>query len=225
MNQIFYIIATPIGNLEDITLRAIEALKVSDFIVCEDTRITSILLNKLNIKKELLSFNAYNEKNKVDIIVKKIVEGKIGSLVSDSGTPLICDPGQILINKLIEKEIKIVSIPGPSALLLALTLSGFPASSFVFEGFLPLKKGRQKKFLELASEEKTIVFYESPHRVEKTLNELNEYMPERKIAVCRELTKIYEEVWRGTPASILSDLSNKIVKGEFVFVISPKDWK
>lgn len=223
--KIFYIVSTPIGNLQDISHRAIEVLSNSDFILCEDTRVALKLLNKFNIKKELISFNAFNEKSKVNLIINKINEGKIGALISDAGTPLICDPGQFLINVLIENNIKLITIPGPSALIAALTLSGFPSNSFVFEGFLPQKKGRKKKLEELSKEERTIVFYESPHRVQKTLKELNEIIPERKIAICRELTKTFEEVWRGTVSEIFTSLPQKVVKGEFVFILAPKDWK
>lgn len=223
--KIFYIVSTPIGNLQDISHRAIEVLSNSDFILCEDTRVALKLLNKFNIKKELISFNAFNEKSKVNLIINKINEGKIGALISDAGTPLICDPGQFLINVLIDNNIRLISIPGPSALITALTLSGFPSNSFVFEGFLPQKKGRKKKLEELCKEERTIVFYESPHRVQKTLKELNELIPERKIAICRELTKTFEEVWRGTVSEIFTSLPQKVVKGEFVFILAPKDWK
>jgi 16S rRNA (cytidine1402-2'-O)-methyltransferase len=220
-----YIVSTPIGNLKDITLRALDVLKEADFIACEDTRVSSFLINHYDIRKELVSLNAANEGGKVEFVLTKINEGQSCALISDAGTPCISDPGTRLISAAIKQDIQVVPIPGASAVLSALTISGFPADSFVFDGFIPLKKGRQKKLTQLAQEERTIVIYESTYRIEKLLNELNEYMPERLLAVCREITKKFEEVWRGTPAQILENFKDKTTKGEFVVVISPKDWK
>ncbi len=225
MNPVLYIVSTPIGNLKDITLRALEILKEVDFVLCEDTRVTSILLSHYEIKKELISFNAQSETHKIEKVIERIKNGNSCALVSDAGTPGISDPGVRLISAAIKSDIEIVAIPGATAFVPALTLSGLPSDAFVFEGFLPQKKGRKKKLGELANEDRTIIFYESTYRIEKLLNELNEYMPERFVAVSREITKKFEEVWRGTPNQILENLNEKVIKGEFVVVISPKSWK
>ena len=225
MNGKLYIVSTPIGNLKDITLRALEILNKVDFIACEDTRVTSKLLNRFDIKKELTSLNAINENKKATKICDRILMGENCALVSDAGTPSISDPGVRLVSLAIKKNLYVVPIPGITALITALSISGLPTNSFVFEGFLPQKKGRQKKLKLLAEEERTIIIYESTYRIEKLLNELNEYMPSRTIAVCRELTKKFEEVWKGKPGEILESLNEKVTKGEFVVVISPKNWK
>ena len=225
MNGKLYIVSTPIGNLKDITLRALEILNKVDFIACEDTRVTSKLLNRFDIKKELTSLNAINENKKATKICDRILMGEYCALVSDAGTPSISDPGVRLVSLAIKKNLYVVPIPGITALITALSISGLPTNSFVFEGFLPQKKGRQKKLKLLAEEERTIIIYESTYRIEKLLNELNEYMPSRTIAVCRELTKKFEEVWKGKPGEILESLNEKVTKGEFVVVISPKNWK
>jgi 16S rRNA (cytidine1402-2'-O)-methyltransferase len=225
MDNKLYIVSTPIGNLKDITFRAIEILREVNLIACEDTRVASILLNHYEIKKELISLNAVNETHRIENILKRIEAGDSCALVSDAGTPGISDPGVRLISAAIERGIDVVPIPGPSALITALTISGLPTNSFVFEGFIPQKKGRQKKLTELSSEERTIVLYESTYRIEKLLNELNEHMPERLVVVCRELTKKFEETWRGTPTEILASFGEKVNKGEYVVVIAPKDWK
>jgi 16S rRNA (cytidine1402-2'-O)-methyltransferase len=220
-----FVVSTPIGNLKDITIRAVETLKEVDFIACEDTRTTSILLNHYEIKKELISLNAVNENSKIEYILNRILNGESCALLSDAGTPGISDPGVRLISSSINAKIKIIPVPGVTAAITALTISGLPSDSFVFEGFIPQKKGRQKKLLSLSEEKRTIILYESTHRIEKLLNELNQYMPERLIVVCRELTKKFEEVWRGFPSELLKDYPEKINKGEFVVVISPKEWK
>ncbi|HCY75978.1 MAG TPA: 16S rRNA (cytidine(1402)-2'-O)-methyltransferase [Ignavibacteriales bacterium] len=220
-----YIVSTPIGNLKDITLRAIETLKEVDFILCEDTRTSGNLLTHYDIKKELISLNAFNEKNKIDFIVNRILSNQTAALISDAGTPLISDPGVRLVSLCIENGIEIIPIPGPSALIAAISMSGLPTDAFVFEGFLPQKKGRKTKLKELANEPRTIVLYESMYRIEKLLNELNEFIPDRFVVVCREITKKFEESWRGFPKELVETFGNKIVKGEFVVVISPKDWK
>ncbi len=214
-----YVVATPIGNLKDITLRALETLEEVGFIICEDTRITSRLLKHYDIRKELVSFNARTEEKKIDYVLNRIRYGETAALVSDAGTPCISDPGVRLVNSARKNEINVVGIPGANASILALSIAGLPTDSFVFEGFLPQKKGRQKKLKELAQEPRTIVLYESVYRIKKLLSELNEYMPDRKIAVARELTKKFEECYTGTPL----DLSERIgdnLKGEFVVIIS-----
>ena len=219
-----FVVATPIGNLGDITYRAVETLKSVDFIVCEDTRVTKILLDHFQIKKTLVVANAQNENRKIDEIIDKIKSGGKCALVTDAGTPSISDPGTRLVNAAIKQDIEVIGIPGPSAAVLSLSISGLPTDSFVFEGFLPQKKGRQKKLAELSSEERTIVLYESTYRIEKLINELNQYMPERYVAVFRELTKKFEEAWRGYPPQLLSELPSKNIKGEFVVIIAPKFW-
>jgi 16S rRNA (cytidine1402-2'-O)-methyltransferase len=220
-----YIVSTPIGNLGDITLRAIETLKSVVFIACEDTRVTSILLNHFNIKKELYSLNAASEKFKAQKVVERIVQGESCALVTDAGTPGISDPGTRLINLAIKENIEVVSVPGATALVAALSLSGFPSDSFVFEGFLPNKKGRQKNLRQLADEERTIVLYESTYRIKKLVDELMEFIPDRQMVICREITKKFEEVIRGTAQSIHSQLDEHTLKGEFVVIIAPKSWK
>lgn len=219
-----YIVSTPIGNLKDITLRALKVLNEVDFIACEDTRVTSFLLKKYDIHKELFSLNAVNESSKIDYVISRIKNGESCALVSDAGTPGISDPGTRLISAAIKIKIEAVPVPGPSAVITALSLSGLPSDSFIFEGFIPQKKGRQKKLKELAEEERTIIIYESVYRIEKLLNELNEYMPERLIVLCRELTKKFEEMRRGTPTELLQSFDEKVNKGEYVVVISPKKW-
>lgn len=220
-----YIVATPIGNLEDISFRAVETLKSVDFILCEDTRVSLNLLNKYAIKKELLSFNAKSETKKIQNVVKRLLSKESCAIVSDAGTPTISDPGVRLVNEVIKNNIEVHGIPGANAAILALSISGLPTNSFVFEGFLPQKKGRQKKIKQLALEERTIVLFESVYRIEKLIKELNEYMPERFIVIHRELTKKFEESWRGLPKDILIELPAKTIKGEFVVVISPLNWK
>jgi 16S rRNA (cytidine1402-2'-O)-methyltransferase len=174
-----YVVATPIGNLKDITLRALEILNEVDFILCEDTRTSGNLLKNYNIKKELVSFNARMEEKKIDAVIKRIKLGDSCALISDAGTPAISDPGVRLVNEAKKNGIDIVGIPGANAAILALSIAGLPTDSFVFEGFLPQKKGRQKLLKNLAEEERTIVLYESMYRIEKLIIELNEYMPSR----------------------------------------------
>jgi 16S rRNA (cytidine1402-2'-O)-methyltransferase len=220
-----YIVSTPIGNLKDITLRAIETLNEVDFILCEDTRVSSILLKQYNIIKQLISFNAVSEIKKIPSIIDRLQNGQSYALISDSGTPAISDPGIRLVSEAIKNEIEVITIPGATALIAALTISGLPTDSFVFEGFLPQKKGRQKKLDELSEEERTIVLYESSHRIAKLIDELVQYFPGRYVVVCRELTKKFEESWRGYPAELKEELNEKIIKGEFVVVIASKEWK
>lgn len=219
-----YIVSTPIGNLKDITLRALETLQDVEFILCEDTRISSRLLKHYNISKELISFNAVSEKKKIPNVIARIKSGDNCALVSDAGTPTISDPGVRLISEAIKEQIDVVPVPGSSAVITALTISGLPTDSFIFEGFLPQKKGRQKKLKELSEEKRTIILYESTYRIKKLVDELDVYMPKRYVVVCRELTKKFEETWRGYPNEIKEIIDEKISKGEFVVVISPKDW-
>jgi len=225
MNGKLYIVSTPIGNLKDISFRAVEILNEVEYILCEDTRVTSVLLKHYNVIKHLISFNAVSETRKIPAIIERLQNGQSYALVSDSGTPGISDPGVRLISAVMKQGIEVIPVPGATALISALTISGLPTDSFVFEGFLPQKKGRQKKLKELSDETRTIVLYESSHRILKLIDEMVEYIPERFIVVCRELTKKFEETWRGYPFEIKESLISKIIKGEFVVVIAPKNWK
>lgn len=219
-----YIIATPIGNLEDITLRAIRVLGEVDAILCEDTRVTAKLLQKYEIKKPLISYHAHSKLAKTDKIFALLEEGKNLALVSDAGTPCISDPGVMLVAEVRERykdEVKIIPIPGPSALISALSASGLPSSEFLFLGFLPHKKGRETLFKEIAESKRTVAFYESPHRILKTLASLEKFAPKKKIVVARELTKIYEEFLGGTASELLAhfEARNDTVRGEFVVMV------
>lgn len=221
-----YIVATPIGNLEDITLRAISALSNADLILAEDTRITRTLLERYNIKKDIISYHQHSAIQKIDRIIGLLKEGKNLALVSDAGTPGINDPGNFLILKALEAlpDLKIVPIPGPNAAIAALSISGFPSDQFVYLGFPPHKKGRQTFFKNINGIKQTIVFYESKHRILKTLEELKKFsdIGERKIMVAREMTKQFETIYRGTADEVIIKLKRDNVLGEFVVVISPK---
>ena len=213
-----YIVATPIGNLEDITLRAIKILKEVDLIAAEDTRHTLKLLNHLNIAKPLISYHRHNEDVKTEILIQELKKGKNIALVSDAGTPGICDPGEDVIKKCIEEKISIVPIPGSCAMINALICSGLDTKEFTFIGFLPLnKKNRKEKLEEIKNTDKTIILYEAPHKLEKTLKDLKIILENRKIVLARELTKIHEEFIREN----LDDLIEKAkdIKGEIVLII------
>ena len=215
------VIPTPIGNLEDITLRAIRYLNECDFILAEDTRVTKKLLNHLNISKKVYSFHIHNEHRVLNQFIARIQSANMVALVSDAGTPGISDPGFLLLRACIEQEIDVECLPGPTAVIPALVVSGFPTDKFVFEGFLPHKKGRQTKIQEICKEERTTVLYESPHRIQKMLVQFKEFIhPERQIAVVRELSKFYEEIWRGNIDELLQKSQEKELKGEIVVVVS-----
>ncbi|HRU02339.1 MAG TPA: 16S rRNA (cytidine(1402)-2'-O)-methyltransferase, partial [Victivallales bacterium] len=218
-----YIIATPIGNISDITLRAIETLRNSQIIAAEDTRHTVQMLNKLGIKKKLLSCRAANEEKVSTEIISKVFEGISISYVCDAGTPCISDPGLKLINTAIEHGIEPLIIPGVSALTFAITASAMPAAKFAFYGFPPVKTGRRLKFIEkIKNEDKAVFLYESPHRISKLLSEINNLIgPDTKIALIREATKIHEECLRGTVQDIIYKTKNKLWKGEIVLAIYP----
>lgn len=215
-----FIVATPIGNLEDITLRALRILKEVDLIVAENPKITKILLAKYKIKTSITSYHQHTSQSKTKQLVLKLKKGKNLALVSSAGTPAILDPGIRLIKAVLEAKIKVVSIPGPSALIVAASISGINMSHFLFLGFLPTKKGR-KKILSLCRDfSYPIIFYESPHRIFKTLRQIKEILGEKKIVILRELTKKFEERLEGK----ISEIQNKIKpKGEFVVIICPKD--
>ena len=220
-----YIVATPIGNLEDITLRALRVLKEVDLILCEDTRETRKLLDKYGIKTPTLSYHARSKLSKLEKIFELLAEGKNLALVSDAGTPGISDPGTVLVSKVTARlnlAVKIIPIPGATALIAALSASGLPTHEFTFLGFLPHKKGRETLFKEIASAKRTMVFYESPHRILKTLESLIKFCPDKKVCLARELTKIYEEFKTGSPAELLEYLKQNPEKqrGEFVVIVS-----
>ncbi len=214
------LIPTPIGNLKDITLRSLEALKAVDYLLAEDTRITKKLLNHLEIEQTVYSYHQHNEHQKLDYFISRIKEVESVGLVSDAGTPGISDPGFLLVRACIENDIEVECLPGPSAFIPALVQSGFPSDKFVFEGFLPHKKGRQKRLEQLKTEERTIIFYESPYRIIKLLQQVNDiFGAERSVSVSRELTKMFEETKRGTVEEALEYFQSKAIKGEFVVVI------
>ena len=218
-----YVIPTPIGNLDDITIRAIKTLEFVDIILCEDTRRSQKLLSHLGIKSKLKSHHKFNEHKQVNIIVNKIKSGINIGVISDAGTPGISDPGFLLVRSCLNSNIDIECLPGPTALIPALIISGLPMEKFVFEGFLPTKKGRKTKLQNLSIETRTMIFYESPHKLIKTLIDFqNIFGSERNISVSREITKMYEHTLRGKIDDILEKLQNKKNKGEFVIVVDGK---
>ncbi|HTE49044.1 MAG TPA: 16S rRNA (cytidine(1402)-2'-O)-methyltransferase [Candidatus Paceibacterota bacterium] len=225
----FYVVATPIGNMGDITIRAIEILKDVDIILCEDTRETKKILEKYNINKPMLSYHAQSKQAKVDKIFELLEDGKNLALVSDAGTPGISDPGALLISQIKNNthlrdsvNVQVIPIPGPSAVIAALSVSGLPTHEFTFLGFLPHKKGRETLFKEIASSKRTFVFYESPHRILKTLESLAKFCPNKKVFIAREMTKIYEEFKTGSPAEVLEYFNKNPEKerGEFTVIVS-----
>lgn len=223
MPGILYIVPTPIGNLKDITLRALEILRSVDLIMAEDTRKSGILLKHYQISKPLKSYHNFNEHRQLDRVINLLIEGKSLALISDAGTPLVSDPGYLLVREAINKEIPVQTLPGPTALVPALINSGLPTDKFVFEGFLPHKKGRRSRMEALVNEERTLIFYESPHRLLKTLNQLAEHLGElRQAAVSREISKVYEETIRGSLKFLIGYYSEKKVKGEIVIVVAGK---
>jgi len=216
----FFIVSTPIGNLQDISLRAIEVLKKVDVVACEDTRITSKILRTYNINKKLISYFEYNKLKRAPELIKLLKSGKSIALVTDAGTPGICDPGYYLIKLVIEEGIPLTVIPGASALIAALVVSGKPPDRFIFEGYLPRRKeARRRRLKELVNEKRTIIFYESPHRLIKSLEDFNIFFPNREICVTKELTKRYEEVIRDNAAGLIEFFKKKKPRGEFVIVL------
>ena len=214
------LIPTPIGNLDDITLRAIECIKDADLILCEDTRRSLKLINHLEIKKPLKSYHKFNEHSMVEKIIIEIQSGTKVGLISDAGTPSISDPGYLIVKMCIDNNIDVECLPGPTALIPALVISGLPSERFTFEGFLPVKKGRKTRLQELSSEKRTMIFYESPYKLYKTLEDFYEYFgPEREISISKELTKIFEDTQRGNIKDIIDNYKNKKLKGEFVIVV------
>ena len=238
-----YVVGTPIGNLEDITLRALRILKEVDVILCEDTRVTKKLLNHYDIHTKTLSYHAHSTLQKVDYIIELLNEGKNLALVSDAGTPAVSDPGSLLVSKIREYfrrpnfpqdvlfgnlvpkcDIKIVAVPGASALTSALSIAGVPVQDFTFLGFLPHKKGRETLFKEILESERAMVFYESTHRILKTLESLKKHMPDRKVVIAKEITKMFEDTLVGTAEELLKILTDtpEKTRGEFVVIVSPR---
>lgn len=220
-----YIVATPIGNLEDISARALRILKEVDLIICEDTRVTKKLLDHYEISRPLLSYHVQSPERRTKEIVDLLRQGKNLALVSDAGTPGINDPGGKLVWQVAQEfgeAVKIIPIPGPASVAAILSISGFPAECFTYLGFPPHKKGREKFFREVAAYEETVVFLESPHRIIKALSSLVNLMPENQIMVARELTKLYETTYRGTVREVMDKLSRDTVKGEFIVVVRRK---
>ena len=217
-----YVVPTPIGNLSDISIRALDTLREVDLILSEDTRVAAKLLNHYDIRKPLRAYHSHNEHRTVEQIIVELQSGKKIALISDAGTPSISDPGYLLINACIERDIMIECLPGPTALITALVVSGLPAHRFYFEGFLPHKKGRNTRINFLKTLDDTIIFYESPHRIIRTVKQLAEALGhDRKSCLCRELTKLHEEVFRGSLGDLEIWLINKVsIKGELVLIVA-----
>lgn len=220
---ILYIVATPIGNLEDITLRALRIIKDVDLIACEDTRQTAKLLAHYQISKPTISYHQHSRIQKIDRLIEQLKSGKNIALVSDAGTPGISDPGFKLVEEAQKNDIKVEVIPGPSAVISAASVAGLPVDKFIFLGFPPHKKGRETFFKKLAEAEQTVIFYESPHRFLKTLDQLEIVLDKkRQIVVCRELTKKFETIYRGTISDLREIFTKEEVRGEFVVLIDTK---
>lgn len=218
-----YIVPTPVGNLGDITLRALEVLKTADFILAEDTRTSQKLLNHFEIKNKLFSYHKYNEHQKLDSIIQLLRSGNFGALISDAGTPGISDPGFLMVRECLQQGIEVECLPGATALIPALVASGLPADRFIFEGFLPQKKGRKSRIQSYENETRTLIFYESPFRLVKTLTEFSEILGlQRNASVAREISKIYEENKRGTLQDLINHYTQKPPKGEIVIIIEGK---
>ena len=215
-----YIVATPIGNLEDITYRAVKVLSSVDLIAAEDTRKTKVLLDHYGIRKPMLSYFSYNEKLRTPQLIEKLKEGQSIALVSDAGTPGISDPAHRIVVEALASAIPVMPVPGPSAFLSALIISGLPTRGFVFEGFLPLKKGRRTKLEMMRHEPRTIILYESPHRIVRTVGEIYELFGDRQAVVARELTKKFEEVIRGSLSAVQKEISSRPPRGEYVLLIA-----
>lgn len=224
MSGKLYIVGTPIGNLGDISERALATLKECDFIAAEDTRVTLKLLNRFDIKKPLVSYHEHNKRERGAMVADRILKGETCALVSDAGMPCISDPGTELVNTCIERGIPVLAVPGPSAVITALAVSGLNVSRFTFEGFLSVNKSSRKKHLEeIKGEKRTMVFYEAPHKLPRTLKDLYETLGDRRIALVKELTKIYEQVERTTLAAAAEKYSQQKPKGEFVLIIEGRE--
>ena len=221
-----YVVPTPVGNMDDMTFRAIKVLKEADFILAEDTRTSAVLLHHFDIKNEIHSHHKFNEHQTCQKVVERIQSGQTAALISDAGTPGISDPGFLLVRECIRNGIEVQTLPGATAFVPALVSSGLPCDKFVFEGFLPQKKGRQKRLAELSSETRTIIFYESPYRVVKTLEQFSEvFGAQRQVSCCREISKIHEESVRGTIEEVLEHFREVEPKGEFVIILGAANTK
>ncbi len=218
-----YIVATPIGNLEDMTYRGVRVLKEVDYIFAEDTRVTKKLLNHFEIENIVYRYDEYTKGHQVDNIINILLEGKSIALVTDAGTPCISDPGYEVVDKALENDIKVVPVAGVSALTAAASVAGISMKRIAFEGFLPKKKGRQTLLKELAQEKRVVVLYESPHRILKTITEINEIFGDRYIVIVREITKVYEEIIRGKASELIEKLEANPIKGEIVLLIKGVD--
>lgn len=220
MSGKLYLVPTPIGNLNDMTFRAIETLKESDLILAEDTRNSGILLKHFEIATSMRSYHAHNEHKVTDEIIEQLKQGKIYSLISDAGSPGISDPGYLLVRACVENEIEVIALPGATAFVPALTVSGLTSNEFIFIGFLPVKKGRQTKLNEVKEEKRTLIFYESPHKITRTLKDLAEFLgSERKASLSREITKKFEETIRGTLSELHQISESRNLKGEMVLIV------
>ena len=218
---VLYIVPTPVGNMEDITARALRVLSECDLVLAEDTRTSGILLHHFNIKKPMLSYHKFNEHQTVMQIVHRLEAGEVIALVSDAGTPGISDPGFLVVREASRAGVEVITLPGPTAFVPALVTSGLPCDRFCFEGFLPQKKGRMSKLQSLEHEERTMIFYESPHRIVKTLEQFRQvFGSDRHCAVCREISKVHEECVRGTVAQVLEHFSETEPRGEFVLILA-----
>jgi len=215
-----YVIATPIGNLDDISSRALKVLSDCDLIAAEDTRITKKILTRYNIVNRMISYNDYNEIKKTEKLIESLMAGEDVALVSDAGTPCISDPGYRIVNKAQKSKISVKSIPGPSSVLAALSISGLPSNRFFFEGFLPKKKGRKKRIQFIKDIDETVIIFESPYRIEKTLLDIYNIVGERLVSICREMTKIHEQVVFDKLSNLIVEFSDINLKGEFVILIS-----
>ena len=219
---ILYIVSTPIGNLGDFTFRAVETLKNVQLIAAEDTRVSGVLLKHYDIGTSMMSYHDHNKEQVTPGLIRKLQSGDDLALISDAGTPLVSDPGFYLVRAAVADDIEVVPIPGASALLAGLVAAGLPSDRFAFEGFLPRKKGRQTRFKALAEDPRTIIVYESPHRIGKTLKDIEEYMGDRQVVVAREITKKFEEFIRGRVSEIREQLSTRSIKGEMIIMIGGK---
>lgn len=221
MEQVaLYLVPTPIGNLDDITLRALKVLETVDVILAEDTRTSGKLLKHHGVSKPLQSYHIFNEHKTVERLIGRLEAGEVMALISDAGTPSISDPGFLLVREVLRQGLEVSCLPGATAFVPALVNSGLPSDKFVFEGFLPHKKGRQTRLKKLTEEERTIILYESPHRLIKCLEQLHEHLGDREASVSRELSKMFEETVRGTLTELIAHFTEKGVKGEFVIVVA-----
>lgn len=214
-----YVVPTPVGNLEDITYRAVRILKEAAIILAEDTRTTGILLKHFDIQAKMMSHHKFNEHKTLQKTIDTILQNEIVALVSDAGTPSISDPGFLIIRECIKQDIQVECLPGATAFVPALVNSGLPSDSFCFEGFLPQKKGRQTKFIQLKDEQRTMIFYESPHRLVKTLEQIIEFWGDRVVSVSREISKLHEETVRGKASEIIEHYKTNVLKGEIVLIV------